>query len=296
MNLRAAFFLSSLCLVSFPVGCGSDSDDDAAGGASATGGAQASGGKTASGGKAQGGSSGATHAGGASGAGGGTGVASGGTAEASAGAAGAAGGAETSSGGDGGASSGGTNSGGTSSHGGAMHASAGASGMGEGGQSEGGAAGSSGTGASAGNAGGEGGGAASLDCTLPSALGAPGIANSNKSGDPPAMTGGTISDGLYFQISEDDYHGQLWEAPNNHRVAVFDQASGKFAEVQANQSGGVYSSFVGRLTVATTTFSVSALECSGTSDTFTMQYTATPTTIAWVDPQHPNRVMNFAKQ
>ncbi len=199
-------------------------------------------------------------------------------------------------GGTGGSSAGkgsGGTSGSTSGTGGSSGTGAGAGGQsGEGGASSGGVSSTAGAGA-----GGEGGaGGAGFDCSLASADGAPSIARNVQAGDPPTMTGGPIADGTYFQTSEDDYNGQEPESAE-HRVVVFDQAAGRFAVTATNSSDVVLgTSLVAGLTVASPTFTLSARECSGTDSTLTIHYTATTTTISWVDPNHADRVQNFVKQ
>ena len=51
------------------------------------------------------------------------------------------------------------------------------------------------------------------------------------------------------------------------------------------------------LTVSSPTFVIDASACGAPAgSTLTIHYTATATTLSWVDPNHANRVQNFTKQ
>ena len=170
---------------------------------------------------------------------------------------------------------------------------------GAGAASTGGAGGANagGAGGAAANAGGVGGagGASAFDCTLPDPTGGPTIAHNTPSGNPPAMIGGPITDGVYFQVSEDDYNGQSVEAAV-HRVAVYDQVKHRFAMNASDSAGHTGSAGAGTITVSATSFTLDSLPCTTPESTLTISYTATATTITWVDPNHSNRLMNFALQ
>lgn len=109
------------------------------------------------------------------------------------------------------------------------------------------------------------------------------------------MTGGPITDGIYFETQEDDYKSET--ADNlNHRVIVFDQAHGGFSMNASDPTKQMVGSIAGTLTVSCTTFTVDPSPCSPSQAASTFQYTATPTTIALTADSHPNRLMHFTKQ
>ncbi|MBS2028902.1 MAG: hypothetical protein JST54_13455 [Deltaproteobacteria bacterium] len=131
-----------------------------------------------------------------------------------------------------------------------------------------------------------------IDCSAPSLAGAPTIVRNSPTGNPPAATGGPITDGTYFETSEDDYNGQSIEN-STQRVVVFDQAHGTWR--MAATDGTNMQAVAGALTVTSPAFTIDANAC-GTNATLTIQYTATSTTVSWIDPNHPNRIQNFTKQ
>jgi hypothetical protein len=108
------------------------------------------------------------------------------------------------------------------------------------------------------------------------------------------MTGGTIVAGTYFETSEDDYNGQSPENSTS-RVLVIDPAASSFRMEAASNSGT--QTVVGSVTVSSPTFTLDGTPCGAPAgSTLTIHYTATATTLSWVDPNHANRVQNFTKQ
>jgi hypothetical protein len=115
------------------------------------------------------------------------------------------------------------------------------------------------------------------------------------SGSPPTPTGGTIVDGTYFQTSEDDYNGQSFEGAMQ-RVMIIDQAHGDL-RMNVSKTGGGTQAVAGSIAVTSPTFLLDATVCGAPAGSvLTIHYTATATTLSWVDPNHANRVQNFAKQ
>jgi hypothetical protein len=180
--------------------------------------------------------------------------------------------------------------------GGAAGSKGGAGGAGGSNGGAGGAAGSNGgAGGAAGSSAGGAGGATGFSCDPPDVSEAPALTLTVLVGDPPAMTGGPITDGLYFQTNEDDYHE---EDPDqyNHRAIVFDQAHGGFGMNASDDSQQNGASTVGALTISGTMFTVDAFPCIHAHAGSTYLYTATSTTITLIDAFETDRVMRFTKQ
>lgn len=110
------------------------------------------------------------------------------------------------------------------------------------------------------------------------------------------MTGGTIADGTYFETSEDDYNGQSFENATQ-RVMIIDQVHGDLGMKWLHSGSAVASNVSGSLAVASPMLTLDATACGAAAGSvLVIHYTATATTLSWVDPNHANRVQNFMKQ
>jgi hypothetical protein len=108
----------------------------------------------------------------------------------------------------------------------------------------------------------------------------------------PTAAGGTIVSGTYWETTEDDYPGSTPDS-TTRRVLVFDAASGTFG--LANSAGGATGGVAGTYTTSGTTLTLSSAACSDSGFGGALTYTATATTITFVDTAK-NRVETHVKQ
>jgi hypothetical protein len=98
--------------------------------------------------------------------------------------------------------------------------------------------------------------------------------------------------GTYWETTEDDYPGSTPDS-TTRRVLVFDAASGTFGF--ANSTGSTTGGVAGTYTTSGALLTLSSAACSDSGFGGSIAYTATATTITFIDT-NKNRVETHVKQ